>query len=65
MSRVTINDVRKAGHCVRGAKDWFDRHGLDFRSFLRDGIDEAEFLAAGDALSRRIVDMKRARGEPE
>lgn len=59
--RVTIDDVRRSGHCVRGAKDWFDRHGLDFRAFLRDGIDEAEFLTNGDALAERIVAMKRAR----
>ena len=60
-ARVTIGDVRAAGHCVRGAKDWFGRHGLDFRAFLRDGIEEDEFLTKGDALARRIVDMKRAR----
>jgi hypothetical protein len=59
--RVTIDDVRAAGHCVRGAREWFDRHGLDFRSFLREGIDEAEFLASGDGLAARIVDLKRFR----
>lgn len=59
--RVTIDDVRAAGHCVRGAKDWFERHGLDFRAFLREGIDEAEFLAKGDGLATRVVEMKRAK----
>lgn len=59
--RVTIDDVRRAGHCARGAKAWFERHGLDFRAFLKDGIDEEEFLASGDALAERIVKMKRER----
>lgn len=61
MRVITIDDVRKAGHCTRGAKDWFDRHGLDFRRFLKAGIDEEEFLAAGDALAELVVAAKRER----
>lgn len=59
--RIRINDVRRAGHCVRGAKDWFDRHGLDFRAFLKNGIDEAELIASGDAMAARVVDIARDR----
>ncbi len=58
---ITINDVRAAGHCVRGARDWFERHGLDFRDFLKSGISEEAFLASGDALAARVVEMKKAR----
>lgn len=59
--RITMDDIRAAGHCVRGVKEWFERHGLDFRLFLREGISEEEFLASGDSLARRIVDLKKAR----
>lgn len=59
--RVTIDDIRKAGHCVKGAREWFARHGLDFRDFVRNGIDEETFLASGDAMAREIVERKRAR----
>jgi len=55
---ITIDDVRSAGHCVRGAKDWFAHYDLDFKAFLRDGIDEATFLATGDAIAQQIVDRK-------
>lgn len=55
---IRIDDIRKAGHCVTGAKAWFDRHGLDFRDFLKNGIPAAEFIEKGDALSKRIVDRK-------
>lgn len=61
MSRITITDVRRAGHCARGAKDWFARHGMDFRAFLKEGIDEAEFLEKGDALALQVVNHKRLR----
>ena len=61
MERITINDVRRAGHCVRGAREWFERHDLDFRDFLKNGIAEREFLKSGDALARHVVELKRAR----
>lgn len=59
--RIYIKDIRDAGHCVKGTRDWFDRHGLDFRKFLREGISEEEFTTKGDALARRIVDLKKSR----
>ncbi|TIW05730.1 MAG: hypothetical protein E5V74_01705 [Mesorhizobium sp.] len=60
--RVTISDVRRAGHCVSGAKAWFDRHDLDFRDFIKNGIDEETFLASGDALAAGVVEHKRKLG---
>lgn len=59
--RITITDVRAAGHCARGAKDWFERHGLDFRAFLKDGASEEELLATGDALAVEVIKHKRER----
>jgi hypothetical protein len=59
--RITITDARLAGHCVRGVKDWFERHELDFAVFLRDGISAEEFITRGDALSARIVELKLER----
>lgn len=61
--RITINDVRRAGHCVKGAREWFERHDLDFVEFLRNGIDETEFLASGDALAIHVVEIAHARRE--
>lgn len=53
---VTVTEVRRAGHCVRGAREWFEAHGLDFAKFLSQGIDEDEFLATGDALAQQVVE---------
>ncbi|MBB3231696.1 hypothetical protein [Halomonas stenophila] len=56
--RITIDDVRRY-HCCWGAKRWFDRHDLDFRAFLAEGIDAEAFIAAGDWRARHIVEAKR------
>ena len=56
---VTIAHVRAAGLCVNGSRAWFARHGLDFRAFLREGLDAETLLATGDAMAQRVVDCAR------
>lgn len=62
MTRVTIADFRACGVCPR-ARLWFERHGLDWRSFLRDGIDVETLRATGDQLTliARLEDAARRR----
>lgn len=45
--KIKIDDLRVCGVCPR-ARLWFDRHGLDWRGFVRDGIDSAALRATGD-----------------
>lgn len=61
MILITINDVRKAGHCVAGARRWFEGHGIDFREFVRDGIDAETLAATGDALALQVIEAKAQR----
>lgn len=55
---ITITDIRLTGHCVSGTRDWFKAYGLDFRDFIRNGIDAEVLLATGDALAQQVVDRK-------
>ena len=59
---ITINDIRLAGHCPAGARDWFRDHGLDFKGFLRDGARASELLAVEDnGLAVQVIERKKAR----
>lgn len=58
---ITITDCRKAGHCASGVKKWFEGYGIDFRDFLKNGIDEETLLATGDARAIRVIELKRQR----
>ncbi|GAB3191966.1 MULTISPECIES: hypothetical protein [Burkholderiales] len=58
---VTIAHVRAAGLCVHGTRTWFARQGLDFRAFLREGVDAEVLLATGDAMALRVVEHARHR----
>ena len=59
--RITIDHVRAAGLCVHGARTWFERHALDFRAFLQQGLDAGTLLATGDAMAERVVALALAR----
>jgi hypothetical protein len=63
VSRVRIDDIRRAGYCVAGAREWFLRHDLDFRAFIKHGIDEAELLARGDVIAAEVVRRKHEQEE--
>lgn len=52
---ITIDDVRRANHCVSGARRWFEAHDMDFRHFLRNGIPADEMVRRGDGLALRVV----------
>lgn len=56
---ITITDVRRAGHCVSGARRWFEAHGLDFKDFLANGVPSSVMAATNDALGLRVVEIKR------
>ena len=46
----------RAGFCGRGARAFFERHGLDWLTFVREGLPAETFLATGDAMARRLVE---------
>lgn len=58
---ITIKDVRQAGHCVRGAKEWCDRNNFDFRRLIDDGLTAREVAGTGDEHGIRTVRMKMER----
>lgn len=46
----------RPGYCVTGAKAIAARHGLDWKTFCREGIEEEQLLATGDAFAARLVE---------
>lgn len=50
MTQIRIVDLRACGVCPR-ARLWFERHRIDWRAFVRDGVDVETLRATGDQLS--------------
>lgn len=57
MTRIRVSDLRACGVCPR-ARFWFERHGLDWRAFVREGIEVEALRATGDQLS--LIDRVEA-----
>lgn len=54
---IKVYHLRQAKMCNKGARDFFKRHGMDWKKFAREGLDESEFLATGDAMAARLVEV--------
>lgn len=52
-----MQHVRQARMCSRGARQFFERHGLDWSRFLREGIDAEAVRATGDAMALKVVEV--------
>jgi len=55
--RLTVDDLREL-HCSRGIRRWFESNNLDFKAFLKDGIEAKTLYETGDALALRIIERK-------
>lgn len=60
---VTMQHMRavrfgsRRGYCVGGIELFFDRYGLDYSDFLRNGISADELRATGNALALRAIEQ--------
>jgi hypothetical protein len=57
---ITVSDLRRSKVCPM-ARVWFAKHGLDWRDFVRNGIDADKLTATGDAIALRVVEEARGR----
>lgn len=57
---VTMRHVRQAQVCASGAKAFFERHDLDWRDFVKNGISSATLEAIGDPFALKCVVAARA-----
>ena len=53
MTRVTVRDCLDVGFCAPGQRRFFAQHGLDFRRFVREGMDVAEVAHIDDVKIRQ------------
>ena len=58
---VTVHDCRKLGYCMKSVRPWFESHGLDFRDFVKNGIDAETLMKTNDELAFRAIDEAKRR----
>jgi hypothetical protein len=50
-----MRDIRACNMCSRGARKFFERHGLDWNDFLQNGVECETIEKTGDAMGLRVV----------
>lgn len=55
--QITIQHVRRVHFCSRGARAFFERYGLDWNEFVKNGLPEEAILATGDQMGRDVVEV--------
>jgi len=61
--KVTLADVRAVRYCARGARDFFVRHGLNWQSFVQQGIDARDLPA--DPMAQAVIAAAHKRGQDQ
>lgn len=58
---ITIEDVRRAGYCVRGSRQLISDKGVDWLTFLRHGmsVTEARKHEGMEAMLDHVLRLKR------
>lgn len=52
---VTIQDIRNAGFCARGARRWAKENGWDFADFLKNGMPIEKMEAQDDYFCQTVA----------
>ncbi len=53
--KIYLSDCRSLGYCVRGIKRFCASNGIDFRDFVRNGIERERLVALRQHLSDELV----------
>jgi hypothetical protein len=64
VTRVTTDDLVKAGYCARGLRRHYKAIGLtreDFVRFVREGLPVEEIEHVDDLMVQRVIEAARAR----
>lgn len=56
---VTHRDLQAMRYCNKGTREFFQRHGLDWSRFIKEGLPEEEFIATGDHMALKLVEFAR------
>ena len=54
--RIYPKHIRMAGMClIPGAKSFAERYGLDWKDFVKNGIEVSKVIETGDELGMQVV----------
>lgn len=61
MTIIRHKDLAAIKFCNRGARQFFERHGLDWSDFMKNGIESETVEHIDDAMVRRVIERAKQR----
>lgn len=58
---VRMDDVRAAHMCSRGARTFCQRYGIDWSTFLSEGVSSVRLEEIGDHMGLQALEIARKR----
>jgi len=58
---IYSSDAKNLKYCSKGIRLFFKKYNLDYKSFLKDGIDAELLIATGDSMAIEVVENARGR----
>lgn len=59
--KITVAHARSLSYCLTGVRRVCSKYGLDFRAFLREGIDEDALRHIDDAQVQKLIEAAHGR----
>lgn len=60
---IFMEDIRRSGHCISGAKVWLGQNGWDFKDVLKNGLNALELREKHDGNGDQVLrSTLRSRG---
>ena len=56
-----MEDIRAAKMCSKGTRAFFKRHGLDWDTFLKEGLPVTKLEEIDDAMGHKVAGVARGR----
>jgi len=61
VAKLIHRDISELRYCNKGARQFFERHGLDWSLFISEGIDLSVFEQMDDEMVRAAVTHAKQR----
>ena len=58
---IRVTHARRAGYCSKGMRAFCKKYDADWSEFVKNGLPEEQFLATGDELAKRVVEIAHER----
>ena len=55
-----MQHCREMGYCAFGVRRFFNEHGLDFKDFIKNGVDEETLARTEQGMALKLIEHAHA-----